>query len=855
MKTPFCCYKAAIILTLFLSFAAANAVEISILDVSVNDYTFYPGTSIEIDFEVHYVCYVLGPKGQSFTLRAYASTDSTITDSDFYLGSESRNVTYGSGSLSGTITGYFPMDFPQGEYYIGIMSYADSDYDPNPVTVEAAIFPDLELTNIGILDSYSLIPGGLGYVNITVQNIGLFESGESVVYLYVSQDSTITDSDYGVGHCHFGSLSPGQYADVDKTFYLPSDIPCGDYYIGGIIDCSYDSNVGNNSCCGDSFFVVEPIDISVKDVSVNPKSSVPGGSINVTVTVENVEQMDSGGYTVDYYASTDQTNQTTTYFLGSLERDGLSSGEAETFDHLCQLPKDILQGYYYIGVKISCWDDTDEDNNEGWSTLITVGPSADLKVVSIDVNDMVYVPGDQLTIYSLIKNIGNAASGPYVVNYYTSTDITINDQDDCLCSVNRNGLAAGAQDSFNTSFKLPKSFPEGNFYVGIIISCPDEYDKSNNVRCISSTLEMVKPDGYVCGQIRYRCTRFNDEPVKYALVEIYDDQNTSSKLDDLMIGQTHTDHMGNYGLIVENNGQVAHKIYARVYTKGYSGAYPGTTSTICDVRDDVFGETYFSESSLYSHPGNSSVVIDMTAVGEVGAFFVYDSVVRGFHKAKTFFDIELEETMAYWPSSEDATFYVPSVGIFVAEGDQEDRDVIMHEYGHYVAQAYNFTQGAVGDNSEHAWDKDLRSYPVDRTGEQARNLAFREAWATLYSIATQYGDKGYPYSGDMKYQDYESEINYTFEVDLEEGTGANDSPGQYYDNMNTCALWDIFDDSISEQDNWDALSDTSLSKIWSIMNQYKPDDIIDFWNSWFILYDYEEELRGIFRDHEMTFVE
>jgi len=852
MKTPFYYCKFAFVLTFFLSFAVADAVEISILDVSVNDYTFLPGTSIEVDYVVHYYCAVLGPRGQDFTLRAYASSDTTITDSDFYLGSESRNVTYGSGELSGTITGYFPMDFSQGEYYIGIMSYADSDYDPNPVTVEAAIFPDLTLTSVGISDSDPIIPGGYGSVNCTVENIGSFESGAFYVYLYVSQDSIITEDDYEVAHSHPGSLAPGEDTDIIKTFHLPDDIPCGDYYIGGIIVCSYDSNLGNNSCCGDSFSVVEPIDISVQDVSVNPKNCVPGGSINVTVTVENVEQMDSGGYTVDYYAS---TNYTTTYFLGSLERDGLSSGEAETFDHLCQLPKDIPQGHYYIGVKISCWDDTDEDNNEGWSTLFTVGPSADLKVVSVDVNEAVYIPGDQLTIYSLIKNIGNAASGPYVVNYYTSTDITIDDQDNCLCSVNRNGLAAGAQHSFNTSFTLPKNFPEGNFYVGIIISCPDEYDQSNNVKCVNSMLEMVKPDSYVSGQIRYRCTRFNDEPVKYALVEIYDDENTSSKLDDRMIGQTYTDHTGNYGVIVENNGQVSHKIYVKVYTKGFSGAYPGTASQICDVKDDVFGESYFSESSLHSHPGKLSLVIDMTAIGEVGAFFVYDSVVRGFHKAKTFFDIELEETMAYWPSSEDATFYIPSIGIFVSEGDQEDRDVIMHEYGHYIAEEYNFTQGEVGDDGRHYWDRDLRYEPVDRTNEQARNLAFREAWATLYSIATQYGDKGYPYSGDMKYQDYESEIDYTFEVDLEEGTGAKDSPGQYYENMNTCALWDIFDDSYSEQDNWDTLNDTSLSKIWSIMNQHRPDDIIDFWNSWLILYDYEEELRGIFRDHEMTFIE
>ena len=36
--------------------------------------------------------------------------------------------------------------------------------------------------------------------------------------------------------------------------------------------------------------------------------------------------------------------------------------------------------------------------------------------------------------------------------------------------------------------------------------------------------------------------------------------------------------------------------------------------------------------------------------------------------------------------------------------------------------------------------------------------------------------------------------------------------------------------------------------------EVKPDDIIDFWNSWFIPYDYEQEMKRIFKDHEMGFV-
>jgi hypothetical protein len=853
MKSPLCCYKAAIILTFFLSLTVANAVEITILDVSVNGSTFLPGSSIEVDFEVHYYCAVLGPKGQNFTLSVYASSDTTITDSDLYLGSESYNVTYGSGELSGTITCYLPMDIAQGEYYIGIMSYADSDYDSSPITIEAAQYPDLEFAFVGISDSYEIMPGESGTVDFTVQNIGSFDSGAFYVYIYASEDSTITDDDYEVAHSHPGSLAPGEDIDITKAFYISADFPPGDYYIGGIVDCSYDSDLGNNSYCGDSFTVVSPIDISVEKVSTDSVFCTPGGSVNVTVTTENVEQMSSSEYTIKYYAS---TNYTTTYFLGSLERFGLDPGEDETFDRLCQFPSDIPQGYYRIGAILDCSDDANPDNDEGWSSPIWVGPCTDLSVESVTVDNLIYQPGDQLTVYTLIKNIGDSASESYSVDYYASSDMNINEQDLCLCSVNRDALGAGKQHSYNTSFNIPKNYPEGTFYIGIIVTCPEESDKSNNVGYCESVMELTYPAGYVCGQMKYQDRLRVLHPIRYSLVEIYEVDHNQDPLDDRVLGQTHTDHNGNYGVVILNEPQVSENIYVRVFTKGFSGAYPGTTSQICQVKDDVLEQLYYLESFRYDPPQNSSLVINLTATGDNnGAFMVYDSIVEGFHKAKTFFNIEMHEITTYWPFSEDISCFIPTIGIFISELDQGDRDVIMHEYGHYIADEYSFTQGDVGEDGRHYWDRDLRYQPVNRTDEQARNLTFREAWATLFSVATQYGDTGYEYIGDEKYQDFDQGSNRVFTVNLEEETSAHDSPGQYYDNMNTCALWDIFDDQSCEEDNLDTLSDTSLSKIWSIMKVHKPDDIIDFWNSWFVLYDYEEELRRIFLDHEMTFIE
>jgi hypothetical protein len=71
--------------------------------------------------------------------------------------------------------------------------------------------------------------------------------------------------------------------------------------------------------------------------------------------------------------------------------------------------------------------------------------------------------------------------------------------------------------------------------------------------------------------------------------------------------------------------------------------------------------------------------------------------------------------------------------------------------------------------------------------------------------------------------------------------------------MNCCALWDIFDGDKSSDHYFDSLSDTSLEKIWTILRDYQPESIKDFWYSWFEIYDDQNYIQQIFRKHQMPF--
>lgn len=599
-------------------------------------------------------------------------------------------------------------------------------------------------------------------------------------------------------------------------------------------------------------------DLSVETVVLpyahgNNYTFKPGDEVVVRFWIKNIGDQTSNSYTVDYYASTDSDISVNDYEIKNVSISGLAPGESHNFNTTCQFPFDIPEGYYHIGIIVTWSYDGGSENTYGSSNrTVWVGPPVDLAVQSVNATNGDYQPGDEIVVYSLIENIGERTSESYTVDYYASTDAAITNSDYHIGYVNRSGLAAGEQHSYETTCQFPLNMPAGNCYIGIIVTCPKDYDPANNVGRDNATVEIVHPAGYVCGQMKYQDRWRREHPIRYALVEIYEDDNNDNPLDDRVIGQTYTDHNGNYGVIVLNDDQSGQDIYVKVFTD--SNAYPGTTSKICNVKDDIFGESYSLESSLYLHPRDSSVIVDMTEPKSRGAFMVYDSVIEGFGKAKTFFDVNLPEITTYWPSSEDSSYYTSSIGIFIAQDDRGDRDVIMHEYGHYIAETYGFAQGSVGEDPTHYWNLDLRYNPVDRTDEEARNLAFREAWASLFSIATQRGDTWYPNSGDTWYQDLDEGSGETLEVDLEGGTGAHDSPGQYFENMNCGALWDIFDDNNDGQDNNDTLSDTSLSKIWTITRDFKPDDIIDFWNSWFQSYDYASEITRIFRDHEMSFI-
>lgn len=731
--------------------------------------------------------------------------------------------------------------------------------------------PDLELA-LENLYKYDYGPTELIQVRYHLTNVGDEKPSEVVVRLYVSADTTITADDFELGSSWVSRPSPGITSiDTVGGRIERGDLPPGSHYIGAIVYCDTDlDDLSNNVNCTSEMFSLPVVpDLSVIRVRAHTGFYRPGDTIRVyDGAIENNGYGPSESYTVDFYASSDKDIDPFDYHIGSKTYSPLAVGDKRNFEKTCRFPDDMPDDDYYIGVIVTCPKDFDPGNNKAVdSDSVWVGSMADLAVQSVQITADAYGPGDQLAIYSLVENIGGRRSKSYTVDYYASEDSTIAEDDHHLGGVKRTYLAADKKDSYETSFRIPFSMRAGHYYVGVVVTSREEDNTANNVGRSDNTIELVHPSGYVCGNAQYvyssKPYQFYSDwvfPIRYALVQVFEDDGNGDSLDDVLVWQTFTDPNGNYSLILPSDEDRPGDIYVKILTEGVSGAYPGSDSSLCSLRDDVFGETYSLVSPVHAHPQEASVVINMTAP-DSGEFVVFDSIVEGFIQANALFEIEPNEpneVMAYWPSEDGFSYFDPcDQGLYVAQGDRCDRDVIMHEYGHYVAEICGVGLGPVGDNAVHYWDEDLRDEPVWRTEEHAMNLAFREAWASVFSIATQYGDIQYPYAGDSKYTDVEENASWTLEVDLDnEGTWRY-SPGQYFENMNAGALWDIFvtlDREAGPGDGSDVPGHVPLSMIWAVSRNHRPDSILDFWNSWFLEYDYEAEMTSIFEGHEMRFV-
>ena len=299
---------------------------------------------------------------------------------------------------------------------------------------------------------------------------------------------------------------------------------------------------------------------------------------------------------------------------------------------------------------------------------------------------------------------------------------------------------------------------------------------NRDLNTYSSLIDSLK----VRGSVYYADRNLQQIPFKYSEIRLVCKQSNGA----MVVAKTITNSDGNFSLSIPHDENLYDKeMYILSYTRSFI-SLPEKSIGIAEVLDEISRKPYYCSSATFAvssaNWGNIQIKIQIKETVDQGACSVFQSFVQGWLLVKENLGIEMKKVVVMWPSY----YSTYSDTIRVLQGDRWDRDVLLHEYGHFVDDQFNITKTPGGD---HFYDQNL-STRYDQ--ETAKKLAWGEGWADFFSIAIQHED-----TRDSYYDDTE-DINMHVNLD-----GPIKNPGVDCEAAVAAILWDIFDEANEPFDN------------------------------------------------------
>jgi len=317
-------------------------------------------------------------------------------------------------------------------------------------------------------------------------------------------------------------------------------------------------------------------------------------------------------------------------------------------------------------------------------------------------------------------------------------------------------------------------------------------------------------------------------PIRNARVEIRDLEVIGSEL----LGTVSTDNSGNFQFFVPNNDdgvlQNGRDIFVDLYAISNGG----------NVQSNSIGGQYFIESQTINDWAGGDLYLGSLKPADASGNAVYnilENLTLAYECVSGISTPPPSVTVMWSEGNTDGTHYHSSSNQIHLLGtsndpDQFDDDILLHEYGHFLAAKYSYDKSAGGD---HSW-----------YGHYTAELAWSEGWAHFFSSACRNSNLQRDYT-----------VGSVSRLNLETpGTSGSDNEGAV-----AAILWDIFD---SNSDGADNLS-LGISRTWSIFddgstnrffNSSKLCVIKDFWDGWFFLnYASGQQIWAIFNQYGVNY--
>ncbi len=447
-----------------------------------------------------------GIASPAFETGYYLSADRTLDGADILLGTK---VTSDLGVGAGTWVGQdvtVPAGIPEGNYYILFVIDHDNQV---PESVETNNMddwaylitdgtepnPDLEVTS-----TQTSLLGAVSnsvYVSGSVVNNGNFNSlSTTYLHYYLSSDAIFDGADTYLTNDNVSDLDPGESSPESANVTIPAGTVPGDYYVILVADgtevCA-ESNEANNTLAIPLEVVASmEADLLISECRLPADTVSQGVYLYVYATVHNAGlSSSSSSAELGYYYSTDTLlDGSDVYmakdYIGSLSAGAYSSEQ----NYYWRVPTSISGTYYVLFVADYGNDQTesDEENNLAWREIyIKEPPKSDLTVTQGSLSVSATMPGERITAYATLKNIGEAdAYSSTRLGYFISSD-SIWDAGDTYLDYDYIGsykMEAGVSINENQSFYLPTDLTTGTSYFILLIAdyqlSENEEDESNN---------------------------------------------------------------------------------------------------------------------------------------------------------------------------------------------------------------------------------------------------------------------------------------------------------------------------------------------------------------------------------------
>lgn len=322
------------------------------------------------------------------------------------------------------------------------------------------------------------------------------------------------------------------------------------------------------------------------------------------------------------------------------------------------------------------------------------------------------------------------------------------------------------------------------------------------------TDKIYNPDGFTGGKVL--------RPIRNAEIEVI------SALDGSQYGSGYTDENGNFSI---GGAPAGVWLKIRIYARRLNG--PRMSLTVLRASD---GAVYTATTDVFMLGGDEEQNITVP-LDSSGAFNIFDVIQLSFQylygatgidgislglptsppSLRVFWEQGREENSRFVYEEGQNKIYLNGS---LTDPDEFDDDMIMHEFGHYVA--YNFAR----DDTPGGYHTIFGHYDL--------RLAWSEGWAHYYSASCRRwvhetfktGEGRYPFYSYVVDNKISSSSSFELESPSPEVSGADNEVAV------SAVLWDIIDSSNEDREKGTDVITSSYKKIMSIYLAMSADDKI-----------------------------